>query len=102
MPTLVTPVPAATGTVRVEHGNHDASARIDYEGNTHHALAIGRRNVVGQASKPSPADHEGPAAIAYERIAIGIGIDGLQDPHRNAARLCPLPSVVGHDQRIFF
>jgi hypothetical protein len=45
------------------------------------------------------ADHERSAAVPHERAAIGIGVDGLHDAHRDAARLCPLASVVRHDQR---
>jgi hypothetical protein len=98
-PVMVAPIPAATGTVRVKGGDDDPAAHIDDQGYAVHAFAIGCGNNLSQPGELPPADHQRSAPIAYKRAPISIGIDGLQDPHRNAARLCPLASVVRHDQR---
>src|SRR5262249_55633312 len=74
------------------------ATRRNDENNSFHAFPIGSGNIV-ELIQPSTSDHERAKAAAHEWIAISVGVDRLDDAHRNAAHLGSRPRVIAHEWR---
>jgi hypothetical protein len=93
------PVAAAARAMTVQHRDNLVAFRINNEDYADHAFPIGGWNAVGQSSEASATNRERSTDTAYERTAVGIDINNLQNSYRNASRLRSLACVIGQDQR---
>ena len=84
LPPIATPIRA----VSMRYRDDRVVFRIDKKDNVIHALPIDCWDPISQSSELSATDRGGSTAPAYERTAVGIGVDCFHDAHRNAPRLC--------------
>jgi hypothetical protein len=62
----------------MQHRDDRVAFRVNNEDHAIHAFPIGRWKAVSQSSKLSATDHERSTPAAYERSAVGIGVNCLQ------------------------